>query len=107
MTSDITPLFNPRSDHGRLVLDLQEAIQDNGGVECEQAPDIFFPEDFRGKSKGRDYEMANLAERTAREICMRCPVIAKCLKVGLYEEYGIFGGTTPEQRKKLRREQQI
>lgn len=107
MTTDIQPLFDPKSDHGRLVLDLQEAIFDNGGVECEQAPDIFFPEDFRAKQRGQDLEMARLAEKTAREICMRCPVITKCLRVGLYEEYGIFGGTTAEQRKKLRRQPQI
>ena len=107
MTSDIPPkLFNRHSEHGRLLLDLQEAIQDNGGVECEQAPDIFYPEDFSARSHG-DNNMRAMAEKTAREICMTCPVIAKCLKAGLYEEFGIWGGTTPEQRKKLRREQQI
>jgi WhiB family redox-sensing transcriptional regulator len=51
--------------------------------------------------------MVRLAENTAREICLRCPVIALCLKVGLYEDYGIWGGTTPEQRRKLKRQQQI
>lgn len=107
MTTDINKIINPKTDHGRLVLDLVEAIQDNGGVECEQLPDIFFPEDFRAKAKGHDYQMADMAEKTAREICMRCPVIAQCLKVGLYEEYGIFGGTTAKQRQQIRREQQI
>jgi hypothetical protein len=107
MATDIPRPFNPKSQQGRLLLDLQEAIQDNGGVECEQAADIFYPEDFRGRSKGKDFEMANMAERTAREICMRCPIIAKCLTAGLYEEFGIWGGTTPDQRKRLRREQQL
>jgi len=51
--------------------------------------------------------MVRLAENTAREICMRCPVIAQCLRVGLREEFGIWGGTTPKQRAKIRREQQI
>jgi hypothetical protein len=27
----------------------------------------------------------------------------KCLKVGMFEEYGIWGATTPDQRKKIRR----
>jgi hypothetical protein len=87
----------------RLTVDLNEAIKDLGGVECEQVPDIFFPEDFRMKSQGQDLEMAKMAEQTAREICMRCPVMAKCLKVGMYEDYGIWGGSTPEQRKKLKK----
>jgi hypothetical protein len=87
----------------RLNIDLTEAIIDNGGVECEQVPDIFFPEDFRARQIEQDYGMARMAEETARQICLRCPVMAKCLKVGMYEEYGIWGGTTAEQRKKLRK----
>jgi hypothetical protein len=89
----------------RITLDLVDAIRDNGGVECEQVPDIFFPEDFRAKTKGQDLEMAKMAEQTAREICLRCPVMAKCLKVGMYEEYGIWGGTTADQRKRIKKEQ--
>jgi hypothetical protein len=34
---------------------------------------------------------------------MECPVIDKCLKVGMFEETGIWGGTTPEQRRRIRR----
>jgi hypothetical protein len=91
----------------RLTVDLTEAILDNGGVECEQVPEIFFPEDFRAKTKGQDLEMAKLAEQTAREICFKCPVMAKCLKVGMYEDFGIWGGSTAEQRKKIRRETEL
>jgi hypothetical protein len=91
-----------KETQARLTLDLNEAILDNGGVECVQVPEVFFPEDFRARI-GQDFEMAKLAEETAREICMRCPVMAKCLKVGMYEEYGIWGGATAEQRKKIRK----
>jgi len=35
---------------------------------------------------------------------MRCPVIAECLQVGVYEDFGIWGGTTPDQRKKIRKQ---
>lgn len=94
MTSDIIRI-------DRITLDLHEAITDNGGVECEQLPDIFFPEEFY--RRGSDVVTVRIATDTAREICMRCPVMAKCLKVGMFEEFGIWGGTTPEQRKKLRR----
>jgi hypothetical protein len=88
----------------QLTLDLHDAITDNGGVECSKVPAIFFPEDLVAKN---DFKMKNDLESTAREICFRCPVIAKCLKVGLYEPYGIWGGTTPAQREKIKREIEI
>jgi hypothetical protein len=70
-------------------------------------PEIFFPEDFRAKSKGQDLEMAKLAEQTAREICLRCPVMAKCLQVGMFEDYGIWGGSTAEQRKRIKKQAEL
>jgi WhiB family redox-sensing transcriptional regulator len=85
----------------RITLDLHEAIIDNGGVECEQVPDIFFPEDL--STPGQSH-MRNMATETAREICLRCPVMAKCLEVGMFEDFGIWGGATPEQRKRLKRQ---
>lgn len=84
--------------------DLHDAIMDIGGVECEEVPNIFFPEDYIGTTDAKTIRMVT---NTAREICLRCPVMAKCLQVGMFEEYGIYGGTTPEQRKRLRRQQQI
>lgn len=88
----------------RITLDLHDAITENGGVECEEVPEIFFPEDLFPKN---EFRMREITENTAREICFRCPVMAKCLKVGLYEDFGIWGGTTPAQRIKIRREHQI
>ena len=84
----------------RITLDLHEAIIDNGGVECEQVPHVFFPEDLA--TPGQSH-MRIMATDTAREICLRCPVIAQCLKIGMFEEFGIWGGTTPEQRKQIRK----
>jgi WhiB family transcriptional regulator, redox-sensing transcriptional regulator len=86
----------------RITLDLHEAISDLDGVECEKVPEIFFPEDF-GVGDSR---LKQEAVETARAICFKCPVIDKCLKVGLFEEYGIWGGTTPEQRRRIRRYEQ-
>lgn len=39
----------------------------------------------------------------AKAICATCPVKADCLETALKnnEEYGIFGGTTPNERKTL------
>ena len=88
----------------RVQLDLLDAIDENGGqVECSQVPDIFFPHDFSPSN----FELRRMAEKTAREICMRCPVLSQCLKVGLHEPFGIWGGTTPEQRKQIRRTYEI
>ncbi len=84
----------------RITLDLHEAIRDLGGVECEKVPEIFFPEDL---GQPGDSRLKRQAIETARQICMNCPVMDKCLKVGMFEENGIWGGTTPEQRKKIRR----
>lgn len=85
------------------------AIEDNDGVECSKVPEIFFPEDlFQANGiSANTYRLVAEMEETARAICMKCPVMALCLKVGFYEDYGIFGGTTPKQRRELRREKQI
>jgi WhiB family redox-sensing transcriptional regulator len=40
----------------------------------------------------------------AVEICVACPAKDKCLDHGLkHEEFGIWGGTSPLQRKKMRK----
>ena len=40
----------------------------------------------------------------AKLICRRCPVIAECLEyaVANNENFGVWGGTTPKQRQRLR-----
>jgi WhiB family transcriptional regulator, redox-sensing transcriptional regulator len=41
-------------------------------------------------------------------ICQRCPERDACLAYGLeWAEYGIYGGTTADERKALRREQGV
>ena len=91
----------------RLTRSLVEAIDENGGVECAKVPEAFFPEDFYGRGNYDHDGTVKRMEQTAREICMRCPIIAKCLEVGMYEDYGIFGGTTPKQRQQIKREREI
>jgi len=93
----------------RETIALFEAIEDNGGVECSKVPELFFPEDVFGHHgiNKTSYDLNKEMIETAREICLKCPVMALCLKVGLYEDYGIFGGTTPKQRQKLRLQREI
>lgn len=63
---------------------------------CNQTdPDVFFPE------KG---EAANA--KAAKSICTKCPVRDECLKSALEgdEPFGIWGGTTERERRKLKRQ---
>lgn len=62
---------------------------------CRDAdPNIFFPE--KGATKA--------AVREAKAVCRACPVKAECLAGALErrEMYGIWGGTTETDRRKLR-----
>ena len=58
-------------------------------------PELFFPETGR-KTK---------ASRQAKKICFRCDVRNECLQWALdnNEVHGVYGGTTPEQRKQIHR----
>jgi WhiB family redox-sensing transcriptional regulator len=60
---------------------------------AEVAPDIFFP------------EFGNNHTRQAVKICEECPVRLICLEYALTNEesWGIWGGLTPGQRRRLRR----
>lgn len=44
--------------------------------------------------------------RKAQEICATCPVKQECLEfaIGTNQTLGIWGGTTPNERRRLRRE---
>ncbi len=67
-------------------------------AECRGAdPELFYPISDAGP--GRDV----MAE--AKRICHRCPVAAACLDWALRagEPAGVWGGTTPEERRYLRR----
>ena len=59
-------------------------------------PEPFFPE--KGES-----DLARAAER----VCATCPVTAECLNFAFLvgADFGIFGGTTAEERRTLLRDQ--
>jgi WhiB family transcriptional regulator, redox-sensing transcriptional regulator len=67
---------------------------------CRQAgvdPEVFFPVGETGPGARQ------IAE--AKVICARCQVAAQCLDWALRagEPAGVWGGTTPEERRRLRR----
>ena len=65
---------------------------------CASAdPNLFFPAGHRITT--------DTQTRTAIQICARCRVRRECLEfaVNMGEAYGIWGGTTPEERPRAHR----
>ena len=79
----------------RLFLELSEqATQEELG--CRQFPDAF----FMTTNDSDDFVLNKLAI----SICRNCPIKDLCLAyaVEAKERFGIWGGTTPAQRKRLK-----
>ncbi len=68
------------------------------GLCRDMDPDLWFPEyDERTKEYG---EQAT----TAIMVCNICPIKEACLAYGLeFEDYGVWGGTTPSKRREMRK----
>ena len=62
------------------------------------APELFFPIGTTATSVVADIE-------AAKAICATCPVRPECLRYALQtrQEYGIWGGTTEDERRALAR----
>jgi WhiB family redox-sensing transcriptional regulator len=82
----------------RLLIALYTAIDKEGGVPCEQVPHIFYPED-EPNWRNRMFET-----REAKALCGTCPVLKECFSYGVisHQEYGIWGGTSAEDRRDMR-----
>lgn len=69
-----------------------------GRAACSRLePDIFYPVG--------DGAYAREMTEIAKQACLSCPVRAECLRQALEtgEQYGIWGGMTPEERRDLAR----
>ena len=65
-------------------------------------PELFFPQEIEFLDGKVHSVYKNYA--AAKEICSSCPLITDCLEYALnHGEFGIWGGTTEEQRRNLRR----
>lgn len=56
-----------------------------------------------GKDPELFYSDYPSAVKRAKAICATCPVREACLKQGMDEEFGVWGGLSPEDRAGLRR----
>lgn len=56
-------------------------------------PELFFPP--RGANEQVDL---------ARAVCLDCPVRWECLELGFREKFGVWGGMSEKERKRLRRD---
>ena len=83
-------------------LEVPEFLHKDDALCANVDPELFFPEE-REYIDGKIHSVYTNYP-AAKEICMKCPLIADCLAYALKNgEFGIWGGTTEEQRKGLRR----
>jgi len=81
----------------RKYIELQEAIRENGGVECSQLPDAFFPEDEL------DHSQRKQLIKVAKLVCADCPVKALCFDYAFSANMqGIWGGSTADERRAMK-----
>jgi hypothetical protein len=90
-----------RENGGHMIPDLIPDWHQHAA--CHGLGDLFFP-DTRGRPASREYERA-------KQICwIQCRVRELCLDQalaysGYTDRHGVWGGHTPRERDRLRREQ--
>jgi WhiB family redox-sensing transcriptional regulator len=78
----------------RITTKLLQPVDWQTNARCTEVdPEIFFPE--RGGSS-----------KEARKVCDKCDVRLQCLEYALNnkEQFGIWGGTSERERRRLRKE---
>jgi WhiB family redox-sensing transcriptional regulator len=81
----------------RITTKLLQPVEWQTHARCTEVdPEIFFPE--RGGSS-----------KAARQVCSQCSVRDQCLEYALNnkEQFGIWGGTSERERRRLRRERTL
>lgn len=65
-----------------------------GAALCSADPDTFFPE-----GRGAPYR-----EKEVAKLCKGCPYLIECRQFAIEnDEWGVWGGTTREERKVMRK----
>jgi len=77
----------------RKLFSFLEKMEEVGELPCENYPESFYPEG--GEIKRRE------ETQIAKSLCQTCPIIEECRMYALEakEEYGIWGGLDPEERR--------
>lgn len=78
---------------------LMKGITENGNyVGCSQSPDDWFASGING------YQDSYQHLQIAKDICNMCPLKTLCMAYAIEERepYGVYGGTTPGERRKIR-----
>ena len=64
--------------------------------------DLFFPD------KENEGKLVRLSIASAKSICRSCQHITECAEWGIHKErYGIWGGLTDSDRRRIRRQRRI
>lgn len=83
----------------RAWKELADAVAEVGldHIPCAQAPDLYYPD--------TNAENGAHSARLAKQACKSCPLLYKCgaYAIKYREEYGIWGGMSPGDRKNIRR----
>lgn len=91
--------FFTSNEKRQAWLKLADAVAEIGidHVPCAQAPDLYYPDDEHG--------LALHHVKLAKQACSKCPLLYMCgtYAVKYKEEYGVWGGMSPGERKRLRR----
>lgn len=90
------------SRSSQLRLEIPLFILDDDPACAQTDPELFFPQDTEMWDGRLTSKYPNLA--AAKKICDSCPLKLPCLEYALVNvEMGIWGGTTEEQRKLMKR----
>jgi WhiB family redox-sensing transcriptional regulator len=65
---------------------------------CEGRDDLFFPDDDNYSDTPEAVERTN----QAKAMCAACPLLRDCGVKGKKEDWGIWGGLTPDERRRAR-----
>ena len=91
--------FFSSNEKRRAWLKLADAVDEVGldHIPCAQAPDLYYPDAEDGH--------ASYYVRLAKRACKPCPLLNMCgtYAVKYREEYGVWGGMSPIDRKNIRR----
>jgi WhiB family redox-sensing transcriptional regulator len=94
-------LMKVRLNEQQLYIKLQKAIEEAPRIPACQTtdPEIWFGAADREEAEQRGFY------RMAKELCAKCPVNNLCLEYAMVagEEYGVWGGLSPDERKRMRR----